>query len=257
MKHTIKEKGGFKYVESEGKGPNLLLLHGLFGSLSNFEGILSGLGTRYRVILPILPICDENIPRKESTLEGLLKFVMRFVDEMKLENLHVLGNSLGGHIALLYAFEKQDNVLSLVLTGSSGLFESAFGKGFPQRENYDFITAGVQGTFYNPNIATKELIDEVFETVNDRAKAIRIISTAKSAIRHNVEEDLQKIKVPCLIIWGKNDKITPQHVGEKFHALIAGSQFVLVDECGHAPMMEKPEEFNIFLTEFLDRISSL
>lgn len=252
MNYEIKEDGAFKYIETGGGEDCLLLLHGLFGALSNFGGILAHFGDRYNVVVPLLPMF--TMPLRKVSINGLLDHVERFVIFKGYKNINILGNSLGGHIALLYTLKNQDLLNSLTLTGSSGLFENAMGSSFPKRGNYDFIKKKTADTFYNPEIATKELVDEVFDIVNDRNKAIRVIATAKSAIRHNVGERLDEIKIRTLLIWGKQDTITPHYVGEQFHELIENSKLVFVDKCGHAPMMEYPAEFNKVLSEFLSEV---
>ena len=150
----------------------------------------------------------------------------------------------------------RDRISSVILTGSSGLFESAMGSTFPKRGDYEFIKKKTQDTFYAPEVASKELVDEVYDIVNDRNKAIRIIATAKSAVRHNLGDKLHQIKHPTLLVWGKQDNVTPAFVGEKFHELIEGSKLMFVDECGHAPMMEKPDMFNAYLKDFLDEVTA-
>lgn len=254
MEYQVKEEGQFKYIETQGGENNLLLLHGLFGALSNFSGILNQFGSRFNVIVPILPIFE--LPLKKATLGGLLDHVNAFVEFKGYDKLHVLGNSLGGHISLLFAFSNPDKMSSLTLTGSSGLFENAFGSTFPRRGNYEFIKTKTQETFFDPEVATKELVDEVFDIVNDRNKALRVVTTAKSAIRHNVGDRLDQIKVPTLLIWGAQDTITPPFVGEKFNELIPDSTLVMIDRCGHAPMMEHQEEFNQHLDTFLQGLVS-
>ena len=151
----------------------------------------------------------------------------------------------------MYALAHPEHIASVTLTGSSGLFESAFGTAFPKRGDYDYIKNKTAETFYNPEVATKELVDEVFNVVNDRMKALRVVMTAKSAVRHNLADKLHQIKAPTLLIWGKQDAGTPAFVGEKFNELIENSKLYFVEECGHAPMMEKPEEFNAILEAFL------
>src|SRR5690606_30926897 len=111
-----------------------------------------------------------------------------------------------------------------------------------------------EATFFDPAVATKALVDEVYEIVNDRNKGIRIVATAKSAVRHNLGDKLHQLKAPTLLVWGKNDIITPQFVGEKFNELIENSRLVLLDNCGHAPMMELPEDFNHHLEIFLNEV---
>ncbi|MBP6812677.1 MAG: alpha/beta hydrolase [Saprospiraceae bacterium] len=249
MRYEMKQDNGFKYLETEGGKENLLLLHGLFGALSNFEGIINRFSNVYNVIVPLLPIFE--LPIRKLSVTGLVDHVAEFVNYKGYEHIHVLGNSLGGHIALLYTLAYPEKVRSVILTGSSGLFESAMGSSFPKRGDYEFIKKKTQSTFYDPNVASKALIDEVFDTVNDRNKAIRIIATAKSAVRHNLGDKLHQIKAPALLVWGKQDQITPPFVGEQFHELIANSKLVFLDQCGHAPMMEHEDVFNEHLAAFL------
>lgn len=251
MEFAIKEENGFRYVE-EGEGEVLLLLHGLMGALSNWEDVVNEFKTQYRVIIPMLPLYE--LPLLTTGVKTLAKFVHTFIKYKELERVVLLGNSLGGHVALIYTLNHPQKVKALVLAGSSGLYENAFGGSFPRRESYDFIKEKVEFTFYDPATATKELVDEVFETVNDRIRVIRILAMAKSAIRHNMAKELHKIKVPVCLIWGKNDKITPPEVAKEFHEILPDSELNWVDNCGHAPMMEQPVEFNIHVKEFLHRI---
>lgn len=251
MEFTIKEENGFKYIE-EGEGEVLLLLHGLMGALSNWEEVILEFKDRYRVVIPMLPIYD--LPLLTTGVKSLAKFVHKFVKFKKFENIIVLGNSLGGHVGLVFVTSHPEFVKALVLTGSSGLYENSFGGSFPKRENYDFIKEKVEFTFYDPATATKELVDEVFETVNDRNKVIRILAMAKSAIRHNMSKDLHKIKLPVALIWGRNDRITPPEVADEFHNLLPNSELYWIDKCGHAPMMEQPAEFNQILNKVLEKI---
>lgn len=254
MKYEITEEGRFKYIETKGGEEKLLLLHGLFGALSNFEGIIEHFSGKCNVVVPILPIFD--LPIRKVSVTGLVDYVIDFVDYKRYDKVNVLGNSLGGHIALLYALARPDKVNSIILTGSSGLFESAMGTSFPKRGDYEFIKKKTQSTFYNPEVASKGLVDEVFDIVNDRNKAIRVIATAKSAVRHNLGEKLHQVKAPTLLVWGKQDQITPAFVGEKFHELIENSKLVFVDKCGHAPMMEHPGLFNQHLESFLEELAA-
>ena len=157
-------------------------------------------------------------------------------------------------MALIYTINHPEHVKALVLSGSSGLYENSFGGSFPKRESYDFIREKVEFTFYDPAIATKELVDDIFAIVNDRFQVIRILAMAKSAIRHNMSKDLHKIKIPVSLIWGKDDRVTPPEVAVEFNTLLSNSELNWVDHCGHAPMMERPIEFNNYLKKFLDHI---
>ena len=125
------------------------------------------------------------------------------------------------------------------------------GSGYTKRGDYNVIKKKVEEVFYSPKTATKELVDEVFETVNHRKKLIKILAMAKSAIRHNMSDDLPKMKLPTCIIWGKNDNVTPPDVADEFHKLLPDSDLFWIDKCGHAPMMEQPDQFNALLIDWL------
>jgi len=248
MNIKIHHSNGFHYVE-EGEGPILLLLHGLFGALSNWADVLRAFSPSYKVIIPLMPIYEKT--KVGTSIEGLTQFVESFVAYKQLQHFSLIGNSLGGHIALTYTLRNQSKVDSLVLTGSSGLFESGMGTGFPRRSSYSYIKERVEYTFYAPEVATPDLIEEVFDIVNDNFKALRILRIARSAQRHNLRNDLHEIHVPTLLIWGLNDNITPSFVGHAFESLIPNAELHFIDKCGHAPMMEQAEQFNKILHSFL------
>jgi pimeloyl-ACP methyl ester carboxylesterase len=184
----------------------------------------------------------------------LAKYLHDFLNYKGFDEVTLLGNSLGGHVALIYAAKYPERVHSMVLTGSSGLYENAFGGGFPKRENYEFIKKKVEYTFYDPEIATKELVDECYEVVNDKGRALRIIALAKSAIRHNMAKELPNMEMPVCLIWGKQDNITPPEVAEEFHEKLPNADLHWIDKCGHAAMMEQPQEFNRILGNWLDKL---
>ncbi len=250
MNYQIKEKDNYKYID-EGKGEVLLLLHGLMGALSNWEGVIDGFKEKYRVIIPMMPIYD--MPIKEAGLEGLTDFIEGFVKWHNLSEFTLIGNSLGGHIAILYSLKYPEQVNRLVLTGSSGLFENTMGGSYPKRGSYEYIKERVEYTFFDPKTATKELVDEVFELTNSIPKCMRIVAIAKSAQRNNVANLLHTINIPTCLIWGLNDTITPPSVGHDFNRLIKNSDLYFIDKCCHAPMMERPQKFNEILEAFLEK----
>lgn len=250
MELQIKQEGDFQYID-EGEGEVLLLLHGLFGALSNWEGVVAHFSKQYRVVIPLMPIYEMALHK--AGVPGLAAFIEDFVKVKQLTDMTLLGNSLGGHVALVFTLKNPAKVKRLVLTGSSGLFEDSMGGSFPKRGNYEYVKERVEYTFYSPATATKELVDEVFDITNSNSKCLRIIAIAKSAQRHNLGKDLENINVPTLLIWGLNDTITPPIVAHEFNRLISGSELYFVDKCGHAPMMEHPEKFNSILDKFLQR----
>lgn len=248
MEYEIKKDGKFEYLEV-GEGETLMLLHGLFGALSNFSDLIEKFRTTHKVVVPLLPLFDLDI--LHTSVTGLAKHVTQFIEHKGFDKVNLLGNSLGGHVALVYVLKHPEKVKSLILTGSSGLFENAMGDTYPKRGDYEYIKNKTALTFYDPAMATPELVDEVFEITRNRLKVIKIIALAKSAIRNNLGEELNQIKVPTCLIWGKNDTVTPPFVAEEFKKLIPQSELHFIDKCGHAPMMEVPAAFNEILANFL------
>lgn len=250
MSLSIKTHRSFQYIE-EGSGHPLLLLHGLFGALSNWQDVLRAFSADYRVLIPLIPIYSgQPVLKSVGEIAG---YVQDFIREMDLEAPSLVGNSLGGHVGLMLCLREPESFRTLTLTGSSGLFEAGMGMGYPQRGNYQFIKERVEFTFYNAATASDELIEEMYETVNDRQKAIRIIQVARDAQQMNLRHELAQIHLPVCLIWGLNDNITPPHVAHEFHYLLPWTELNFVDHCGHAPMMEQPTRFNRILEDFLAR----
>lgn len=251
MENELIKDGKFKYIEI-GEGKPIIILHGLMGGLSNFEGVTSHFPPKgYKVLIPELPLY--SMPMLKTTVKNFARYLKRFIDHKDLHDVILLGNSLGGHIGLLHTKMYPENIKALIITGSSGLYESAMGDGYPKRGDYEFIKKKAQDVFYDPEVATKEIVDEVFATVNDRIKLVKTLAIAKSAIRHNMAQDLPKMKTPTCIIWGKNDSVTPPDVAELFDELLPNSDLFWIDKCGHAPMMEHPGEFNTILNAWLEK----
>lgn len=249
MKEQVITSGKFKYLEV-GSGKPIVILHGLMGSLSNFQGVTDYFPKEgYKVIIPMLPIYD--LPLLKTNVKQFAQYVNSFIDHLELSDVILLGNSLGGHIGLLVSLLFPEKIKGLIITGSSGLYENSMGESYPKREDRGYMTRKCQEVFYDPKVATDEIVDEVFETVNDRKKLIKILAIAKSAIRHNMAKDLPKIQVPTAIIWGENDIVTPPGVGHDFNRLLPNSNLYWIENCGHAPMMEHPDLFNDLMVKWL------
>ncbi|WP_313807992.1 alpha/beta hydrolase [Flavobacterium sp.] len=247
----LKKEGKYNYFEA-GEGTPIIILHGLMGGLSNFDGVANFFPKHgYKVVIPELPLYTNNILK--TNVKAFSKFVKDFITYKGYEKVILLGNSLGGHIALYHTKMYPEKMAGLVITGSSGLYESAMGESYPKRGDYDYIRKKAEDVFYDPAVATKEIVDDVYATVNDRIKLLKTLTIAKSAIRHNMAKDLPKMTTPTGIIWGKNDKVTPPDVAEEFNKLLPNSDLYWIDKCGHAAMMEHPDEFNRLMLEWLKK----
>ncbi len=251
LERQIIVESDYRYIEI-GEGTPVVILHGLMGGLSNFEGVINYFPSKgYKILVPELPVYD--LPLINSTVKSLAEFLDGFLNFKKLKEVVLLGNSLGGHIALLYSKFHPEKVKGLIITGSSGLYENAMGDGYPKRGDYEYIKAKSEEVFYDPKIATKEIVDEVFESVNDRNKLVRTLAIAKSAIRHNMANDLPNMQTTTAIIWGAQDSVTPPNVAEEFNSLLPNSDLYWIDKCGHAPMMEHPERFNEIMNFWMEK----
>ncbi len=250
MLFTIKKKKKYSYIE-EGDGHPLVLLHGLMGELSNFDGLLKYFSSKgYKVYAPELPLY--SLPVLNTNVSNIAKFVTNFLNDVVKEPCTLIGNSLGGHVGLIVTVDHPELVHSLVLTGSSGLYETSFGETFPKRGNYEYVKRKTEEVFYDPKVATKEVVDGVFDTVNNSKKAIKTLYIARSAIKHNMRDQIGEIEQPVCLIWGKQDHVTPPEVAVEFDEKIPNSTLYWIDKCGHAPMMEHPELFNEILFSWLD-----
>lgn len=249
MEQHIKKDGKFKFYEY-GEGQPLVILHGLMGGLSNFDGVMNFFPEKdYKVVIPELPLYE--LPLLKTNIKTITKYIKEFIDQRGYGQVILLGNSLGGHIGLLTTKLYPELIKALVITGSSGLYESAMGESYPKRGDYEYIKKKAENVFYDPAVATKAIVDDVYNTVNDRSKLIRTLAIAKSAIRHNMAKDLPNMPTPTCIIWGKQDQVTPPNVAEDFDKLLPDSNLFWIDKCGHAAMMEHPDKFNELLYNWL------
>lgn len=249
MTHLLKEEKEFKYIEV-GEGTPIIVLHGLMGGLSNFDGVTTFFSEKgYKVLVPELPLYTMSLIK--TNVKAFAKYLHNFIEFKGFNEVLLLGNSLGGHIGLYHTKMFPEKVKGLIITGSSGLYESAMGSGYTKRSDYEVIKKKAQDVFYDPAVATKEIVDEVYETVNNRNKLIKTLAIAKSAIRHNMAKDLPNMETPTCIIWGKNDNVTPPEVADEFHELLPNSELFWIDKCGHAAMMEHPDTFNKILHSWL------
>lgn len=249
MTDFLKKEGKFTYAEA-GEGRPIIVLHGLMGALSNFDETFNYFSTKgYKVLIPELPLY--TLPIISTNVKNLAKFLHDFIEFKKLEDVVLLGNSLGGHIALYYIKHYPKDVKALVLTGSSGLYENSMGNNYPRRGDRDFVKQKTEEVFYDKSIATEDLVDQVYNVINDRNTLIRTLAIAKSAVRHNMAKDLPKMEQPTCLIWGKNDTVTPPEVAVDFNKLLPDSELFWINKCGHAAMMEHPKKFNELLETWL------
>ena len=245
----IHEDPEFRWLE-RGTGEPVVLLHGLMGQMHHWDAVLDAVGHGYRVIAPALPVFDAGL--REASLDALGRYVLRFLDALDIPRAVLGGNSLGGHVALRLALDHGERVSGLVLTGSSGLFERGFASGVPHRPDRAWVRRKMQEVFFDPDLVTDGWVDDVHRMVTTPASALRILRLARDARRDNLEGRLGEIRIPTLLIWGLEDRITPPDVAERFRTLIPDAHLWHLSQCGHAPMLERPEPFAEVLADWLE-----
>lgn len=226
----------------------IVLLHGLLGQLSNWKHVKERFGYKYRVFAPELPLFNGL---RGNNLERLVQFLENYIVQNQIDQPVLVGNSLGGHIALLYTLKHPKKVAKLVLTGSSGLYENTFGGTFPRVKDYSYIKGKVEDVFDRKEVVDEALVNHIFEIVQQKSKALAIIGLARDTQKQNLKNQLPHIKVPTLLLWGLQDVVTPPAVAEQFKELLPQAKLHYLNNCGHAPMMEQPELFNLHLSNFL------
>ncbi|MFQ3332734.1 MAG: 2-hydroxy-6-oxonona-2,4-dienedioate hydrolase [Thalassomonas sp.] len=245
----VKEEGKFKWLEEGDGGQPIILLHGLMGGVENFGEMVDFISEEYKVYGLDLKLFEGRILK--VSVKSLSDYLYEFMNHLGLSSAVLLGNSMGGHIALIFSKEHPEMVDSMILTGSSGLYESAMGDSFPRRGDKGYIRTKTEEVFYDPAVATDELVDRVFEIANNRISILKLLGYAKSAIRHNMAEDIPNFTMPVCLIWGEHDKVTPPKVADEFHSLLPNSELHWMPLCGHAAMWEHPEEFSRIVLKFL------
>lgn len=230
------------------QGRPIILLHGLLGQLSNWRHVKERFEFKHQVFAPELPLFNGLLG---SRLDRLVLFLENYIDQHQIYQPVLIGNSLGGHIALLYTLKNPGKVSKLVLTGSSGLYENTFGGSFPRVKDYSYIKGKVEDVFDRKEVVDEALVNHIFEIVQQKTKALSIIGLARDAQKQNLKSQLPLIQVPTLLVWGLQDIVTPPAVAEQFKQLLPQATLHYINDCGHAPMMEQPELFNFHLSNFL------
>ena len=219
----------------------LVMLHGLLGGPENWKGTIPYLPQTCQAVIPRLPFFDDEM--KLNSVSSVADYVENYVDQMGFHRMVLMGNSLGGHIAVLLALRIPKRVCGLVLTGSSGLFERSFSRIPGTQPSREWVYAKCCEVFYSRNHVSDMLVDSVMDVILSRHKLRILIQLAKSAKRDNIRERLKQITCPTLLIWGRQDRVTEREVAEEFHRNIVDSVLVWLDKCGHAPMIEHAAEF--------------
>jgi 2-hydroxy-6-oxonona-2,4-dienedioate hydrolase len=233
-------------------GPVVLLLHGMLGETDNWDAAMPALARAgYRAVAPRLPVYTAPLP--DTSVEGLARLVLALLDRLAQPAV-LVGNSLGGHVAALVAHARPADVPALVLSGASGMGEVSLGTSMPRRHDRAFIADRTAFTFHDPVHATDTLVDRMMGVIADREQVTRLVRMSRSASGTPLEDVLPRLPMPTLLVWGRDDRITPPEIAEAFAERLPDARIAWVEACGHAPMIEHPAAFNAALLAFLAEV---
>lgn len=236
-----------------GDGEPVLFLHGLFGGAWHWETALEALGPGWRGMALTLPIFE--MPPDDLSVASLRRYVEDFLECERVPSAVLVGNSLGGQVALELALHAPARVRALLLTGSAGLLERTATRTVPHRPSSAFVRERMAEVFHDPSLVTPAWVESVRELVGQRSYALRVLQITRSARRSNLEARLGQVRCPTRLVWGTHDRITPVAEARRFLRGIPGADLRLIPRCGHAPMIEQPDVFGRALVEFLDELS--
>lgn len=227
------------------------MLHGILGQASNWAELFPHIPSCCCGAALHFPLFDSG--SRLDSLDQLTDYAAGFIASLDAKQVVLAGNSLGGHVALRLALRLPQRVAGLVLAGSSGLAERTFGTVpglYPSRE---WIAERVREVFYDPACISTALIDEVSQVLYSRRSLRRLVNLFVSARRDNMESQLGAVRCPALLVWGRQDVVTPAEAARQFHALLPDSELHFLEHCGHVPMIERPQAFAQLLCDWWQR----
>lgn len=243
------EEPKIDFVEAGTKGRNILLLHGLFGAVSNWDSVYNLLKEFANPIAISFPIATGKV--SDITVSSLTLLTEYFIRTHDFKDLILCGNSLGGHIALRVALESPELFDKMILSGSSGLYEHQVEK-LPLKPTAKFVSDQMSKVFYNKDFITDDGVKSILDSLLNKKVFLNYVIAAKSAKHDNLENVLSNIASETLLLWGEDDEVTPIDIAHTFNKLIKNSTLKTIKSCGHAPMIEYPEWFAQEIKTFIN-----
>jgi pimeloyl-ACP methyl ester carboxylesterase len=234
-----------------GTGAPLMYLHGASGAA--WLPFLDTLTQKFDVIAPEHPgFGESDTPDWLDTIHDLAYFYLDVLEQLKLDNVHLVGNSLGGWLAAEIAVRNTSRLASLTLCNAAGLTVP----GVKQSDSFMMSEEErLRAFFYDAKkaeamVARVTSPDREDTMLKNRATVAKLSWQPRSHDPH-LPKWLHRIDVPTLVIWGDHDKSFPNEHARAYHQAIPGSQLVMIPKCGHVPQIEQPDEFVAALESFI------
>jgi pimeloyl-ACP methyl ester carboxylesterase len=241
-----------------GAGPVVVLVHGLGSRKEDWLLVMAPLSQKYRVVVPDqIGFGRSDKPLIDYSIQTYVDFLNELLRQLKVEKASLVGESLGGWICGLYAAEISGGahlipVEKLVLVDAAGLKQD---KPIPNLNPSSLagMRTMMQAVFYDTSWLNEDALRKIFtdKLATHDSYTIRSLLGNPALGSERMDNQLANIKVPTLVLWGKQDSMLPIAAGERYAAGISGARLVSFDKCGHVPALEKTEEFLSALNAFL------
>lgn len=228
-------------VVETGSGRPIVFLHGLVGLNEHWEAVVRLIQGHARCVRLELPLLD--LRGRDCSIEGVTELTIRYLAEHLGEPAVLVGNSFGGHVALRVALERPDLVDGLVLTGSSGLIEKSMVREVQIRPSREWLAKKIGELFFDRSVMREADLDRAYRELSQRSRARAMVRLSRTARRNHLGDRISEIVVPALLVWGRDDVVTPPAAADEFLRLLPNAKIVWFERCGHVPMMEHPEAF--------------
>jgi len=252
--HPSDPDGLIATIREVGTGVPVVFLHGLVGLNEHWDAVVARVHHKMRCTLFELPLL--RLRGEHCSIQGVAALTQRFLEEHSSEPSVLVGNSFGGHVAVRVALQRPDLVRGLVLAGSSGIIEKSLVSDVQIRPSRDWLRRKIGELFYDQSKMREADLERAHRELSDRGGARAMVKLSRSARRDHLGSRMREIAAPTLIIWGREDIVTPPEAAEQFAELISDSRLVWFDACGHAPMIEKPELFADSMLEFAEHLEA-
>jgi 2-hydroxy-6-oxonona-2,4-dienedioate hydrolase len=241
-------------VGSDASTPRVVFLHGLVGLNEHWDAVVRQLPQSRRELLQ-LPLL--GLRGDDCSIDGAAALTADFLRQTNAmhDRPVIVGNSFGGHVALKIAVEHPHLIRGLVLAGASGLIEKSIVADVQIRPSREWLQRKIGELFYDQSKMNPDDVERAFAELSDRGSARAMVKLSRSARRNHMGDVLPQITAPTLIIWGRQDIVTPPEAADEMLAKIRGSRIHWLEKCGHAPMIEAPEAFAAAMREFLGRLA--
>ena len=245
------------HYQEKGVGTPLVLIHGFTSSTYSWKDVFEPLSRNFRVIaVDLKGFGFSGKPDGDYTRRAQAQLVVHLLDNLKIEKAWLVGNSMGGEVALNVALANPQRVAGLILIDSAGVTVQGGSSLAPAYVRLPFVgralTAlaltsdklvreGLEKSFFDDAKVTAERVAHYYRPLRTRGGQLAALRARTQWGQFPIEQDLGKISARTLIIWGAEDALIPLAAGRTMNSLIKDSKLVIFEKCGHIPQEEMPE----------------